>query len=135
MRMLIAEDDFTSRRILQIILEPYGHVDIAVDGEEVLEAFQMALDKGVPYDLICLDIMMPKMDGREALKKIREIEEKHYIIGKKEKSKNNVKIIITTALDDPKSIIGSFDDQCEAYIVKPVYKADLIDKIKELNLI
>lgn len=130
MRILIVEDDFTARRLLQYHLSPYGTCDIAVDGNEAVEAFRMALDQNEPYDLICLDIMMPNMDGREALKQIRKIEEEFGTGGL-----DMTKVIMTTALDDAKSIVGSFMDQCEAYLIKPISKANLIEKIKELGLI
>ncbi len=74
MRILIVEDDFTSRRLLQKILAPYGECDIAVDGKEALEAFTLAVREGRRYRLICLDIMMPEMDGQQVLKKIRQME-------------------------------------------------------------
>jgi two-component system chemotaxis response regulator CheY len=130
LRILIAEDDFAGRRILQALLSPYGECDIAVDGEETVYAFTAAVDSGKPYDLICLDIMMPKMDGREALRKIRSIEDEKGVL-----PSDNVKIIMTTALDDPKNVVGSFKDQCEAYIVKPIEKEALLSELKKLKLI
>ncbi len=130
MRILIAEDDFSSRKMLQTILSPYGDCDVAVDGKETISAFEMAIDADDPYDLICLDIMMPRLDGREALRQIRGIEDEKKIMGD-----DKVKVIMTTALQDPKSIVGSFMDQCEAYLVKPILKKDLLAKMKLLGLI
>ncbi|MCA1987263.1 MAG: response regulator, partial [Desulfovibrio sp.] len=66
MRVLIVEDDFTSRKLMQTILSPYGDCDVAVNGREAVEAFQNALNSAKPYDLVCMDIMMPEMDGQEA---------------------------------------------------------------------
>ena len=79
MRVLVVEDDFTSRKILQKILGPYGEVDIAVNGLEAIQAFNQSLDGNNLYDLICMDIMMPEMDGQTALKKIRAIEKERGI--------------------------------------------------------
>ena len=67
MKTLIVEDEPTSRLLLQAILSGYGDCDIATDGEEAVEAFRSALEQGVPYNLVCMDIMMPKLDGHEAL--------------------------------------------------------------------
>ena len=75
MKTLIVEDDFTSRLFLQTFLSRYGECHIAVNGREAVEAFRMAADNGSPYDLICMDIMMPEMDGQEAVKQIRALEE------------------------------------------------------------
>ena len=67
MKTLIVEDDFTSRAVLQTFLSRYGECHIAVNGWEAVEAFRIALESGPRYDLICMDIMMPGMDGREAV--------------------------------------------------------------------
>ena len=61
MKILIAEDDLASRRFLSKFLTQYGEVDIVVDGLEALDAYLMAVKEKVPYDLICLDIMMSEM--------------------------------------------------------------------------
>ncbi len=130
MKILIAEDDFTSRKLIQIYLSNYGDCDIAVDGNVAIEAFRCALDNKVPYDLICLDIMMPNMDGRTALKTIRQIEDEHGIGGF-----DSVKIIMTTSHSDSQNIIGSFREGCEAYLIKPIEKDKLLKEMSNLGLI
>lgn len=130
MKTLIVEDDFISRKLLQTILSPYGTCDVAVNGREAIQAFNLALEEGIPYDLICLDIMMPEMDGREVLQEIRRIEDARVIIGKA-----GVKIIMTTAVSDPRVIMEAFKSQCEGYIVKPIDRQSLLEKIKEVGLI
>ncbi|MFY9742801.1 MAG: response regulator, partial [Candidatus Sulfotelmatobacter sp.] len=92
MRTLIVEDDFTSRLLLQSFLAQYGECHIAVNGTEAVAAFRAALENQQPYDLICMDIMMPEMDGQAAIQEIRAIEEAGGII-----SSNGAKIIMTTA--------------------------------------
>ena len=74
MRILIAEDDLASRKFIFEFMSKYGMCDVTFDGMEALDAFLMALDEEKPYDLVCLDIMMPKLDGIKALKAIRDIE-------------------------------------------------------------
>ncbi|MEI7473508.1 MAG: response regulator [bacterium] len=130
MKILIVDDDFVNRKILIKYLSAYGQCDVAVNGVEAVEAVKFALDEWDAYDLICLDIMMPEMDGHTALDKIREIE--------KEKGKydlDGTKVIMTTALDDSDNIKKAFRSQCEAYIVKPIVKEKLIQKLVEFNLI
>ena len=75
MKSLIVEDDFSSRFLLQRLLKQYGDCHVAVNGKEAVSAYRMALDAGQPYDLVCLDIMMPEMDGHAALKEMRAMEE------------------------------------------------------------
>ena len=75
MRTLIVEDDFTNRMILRGFLSPYGECDIVIDGNEAIQAVKMAWEENKPYDLICMDIMMPNMDGQEAVTKIHEMKD------------------------------------------------------------
>ena len=79
LRILIVDDDLMGRRLLQRFLSPYGDCDTAADGKEALLVFRAAAEKGEPYDLICLDIVMPEMDGRTALKEMRAWEEEQDI--------------------------------------------------------
>ncbi len=97
MRILLAEDNFVTRKLMVAILSQYGECDVAVDGMEAVDAFLMALEDGKPYDLICLDIMMPVMDGFQALVGIRNLEKERNIA-----EKQAVKVIVTTALRDEK---------------------------------
>ena len=130
LKILIVEDDFVNRRLLTGLLEPYGQCDIAVNGKEANEAFRRAWKENMPYDLICLDIMMPDVDGQQALGNIRMWEQKSGIaLGK------GVKIVMTTVLDDPENIFGAFNAGCESYLVKPIAKKDLLDAVRNLGLI
>ncbi len=131
MKTLIAEDDFTSRKLMQGILSAYGRCDLAVDGEEAVEAVRKSLAEQYPYDLVCLDIMMPKMDGNEALVKIREMEKQKGIIGPKE-----VKVIMTTALGEPKDVVKAlYQGGATVYLVKPIAKHSLLEQLREMGLI
>jgi len=129
MKCLIVEDDFVGRKLMQKYLSDYGECDVAVDGKEAVEAFRLAIEGKSPYDLVCLDIMMPNMNGHEALSAIREIESWQGISGL-----DGVKVIMTTALGDSENVMGSFREGCEAYIVKPVRKEALLREIEKLGL-
>ncbi len=130
MKALIVEDDITCRMVLQRLLEPFGQCDIAVDGQEGVTIFKMSFESQAPYDLVCLDIMMPNMDGHEVLQQIRAMEEEAGIFGLA-----GVKIIMVTALSDAKTIMRAFNDQCEGYIVKPIDKEKLYRQLRQMNLI
>jgi len=132
MRVLIVEDDFVSRKLLQRILGHYGECDIAVNGEEAIEAFRMALlEEGRPYDLVCMDIMMPAIDGQQALREIRRLE-KEKGVGPAEE----VKVIMTTALDDPKTVVESlYKGGAASYVVKPIDRKKLVEEVKKLGLL
>lgn len=129
MNTLIVEDEFMTRKIMKKIVSSFSEVDIATDGDEAIEAFQLAHDNQEPYDLVLLDIMMPGKNGQEVLKSIREYEEQHEIY------EQTVKVIMTTALGDSKNVMEAFRQQCEGYIVKPIVRKDLLDKINELGFV
>jgi len=129
MRALVAEDEFLGRKILSVFLNTLFEVDVVVNGNEAVEAFKLAHEEGRPYDLLLMDIMMPEMDGLEALKRIRAMEQAAPPLPR-------VKVIMTTALDDPKTVIRSFHDgEASGYIVKPVRKDKLFEELKKLGFI
>ena len=130
MRSLIVEDDFSSRLLLQELLAPYGQCHTAVNGSEAVSAYGMALDAGQPYDLICLDIMMPEMDGQAALKEIRALEELKGI-----DSTHGAKIVMITALGDIKNVSAAYQQLRDGYLVKPVDGAKLLGLLDELKVL
>lgn len=123
MRTLIVEDDMISRKLLMKFMKQYSEVEVATNGVDALEIFLSAHKNGTPFDLICLDIMMPKLDGKKVLQAIRDYEKEHSM-----PSEQCVKIIMTTALNDKKTVLESYNLGCEAYAWKPLD----IHKIKEV---
>jgi len=130
MRILIAEDDFVSRKFLFKFMSSFGECDLTVDGMEAVEAFLMAWDEDCPYELICLDIMMPKLDGLRVLKTIRDLEKEKGVAEEKK-----VKIIMTTALNEPDNVYQAFEGGCEAYAAKPIDTQKLTEVMQKLGLI
>jgi two-component system chemotaxis response regulator CheY len=130
LRVLLVEDDFASRLLLQIFLSRHGECHMAVNGREAVEAFRSALERGRPYDLICMDIMMPEMDGREAVRRMREMEEALGI-----QSTCGAKIIMTTTVNDIREVIECFRELCDAYLMKPVDLGELLSQMNKLGLI
>ena len=129
-RILLVEDDFMVRQVIRDILEPYGSLDIAVNGEEAVQAFRVAWRRQQPYDLICMDIMMPIMDGNEALITIREMEKSLGV-----PSPEEVKVIMITALDDVKTVIRAYaKGGATSYIVKPIEKERLVHEMRTMGL-
>jgi len=129
MKCLIVEDEFITRQLMQVYLAELGEVFIAVNGQEAVDAFIISCDNKEPYDLICMDIMMPEMDGIEALTKIRDHEKECGIRGL-----DVAKVIMTTAKRQSKDIYGAFNTGCESYLVKPFTKQELFSEIEKLGL-
>ena len=130
MKTLVVEDDFTCRLLLQGFLSGYGECHIAVTGKEAVGAFTMATESKSPYDLICMDILMPEMDGRDALAQVRALEESYGV-----HSNRAARIIMTTALGNLKEVTRSFAALCDAYLVKPIDTAELLRHLKALQLV
>jgi len=130
MRTLIVEDDFTSRLLLQEFLASYGSVHIAVNGKEAVDAVRSALQANKPYDLILMDIMMPEMDGHEALTQIRKIEAQNHLV-----DADQVKVIMVTALGDEGNVIFARQNKVQGYILKPYDLKKLLEELRKLGLI
>ncbi len=130
MNILIVEDDPTSRLLLEELLKPYGVCKIAENGLEAVQAFTNSLQQGSRrFDLICLDIMMPEMNGQDALVEIRRIEQQNDIGGN-----DMTKIIMTTALEDAKNIMQALlRGPCEGYITKPINRDKLYKTLTDLG--
>ena len=131
MKILIADDEYNNRLLLSAILGPYGACDMVINGQEAVEAFECALEEKSPYDLVCLDIMMPEMDGQQALVKMRQLE-----------SENNREgvdasvIFMVSALDTESQVVKAFfRGNCTDYLTKPITREKLLAKLKEYHLL
>ena len=130
MRILIAEDDRTSQMFLSRFLSEYGDVDVATDGMEALDFLMDAMRKKERYDLLCLDIMMPKVSGIQVLKVIRTMEEQHGV-----SPEEHLPIIMMTALTDMDYVNQAFDLGCDAYASKPIEIEKVEEVMRSLGLI
>jgi two-component system chemotaxis response regulator CheY len=129
MRFLVVEDDFGSRRMMQKLLASYGDVDVVVDGEEAYQAFRLAWEESKPYDVIFMDIMMPKMDGHEAVKRIRELEVDLGV-----KPSDEARIIMTSVLEDPRNVVEAYySGGATSYLVKPIDRDKLREELERLG--
>lgn len=130
MKILLAEDDFVTRKFMTSFLSKYGDCEVTVDGMEAIDAFMMALEDDEPYDLVCLDVMMPVMDGYQALMGIRNLEKERNIPADKA-----AKIIMTTALNDEKNVKMAFELGCTIYSGKPIDQERFEQALKKLGLV
>jgi DNA-binding response OmpR family regulator len=115
MRILLVEDDKGIVRFVKKgLLENSFSVEVATNGEEGLE---WALHKG--YDLIVLDILLPKMDGREILKRLREKE-------------IQTPVIFLTAKDSESDIVKGLNLGADDYLTKPFSFNELLARIQAI---
>lgn len=130
MKILVVDDSTTVRAILSDILSPYGSCDTAGNGLEGLWLFKKAWQQKEPYDLVCLDIVMPEMNGHEVLKQIRSFEVENNIKGDQKS-----KIIMVSSQDDHRTKFNAFKEFCDDYITKPIVPEKLLFKILKFDLI
>ena len=114
--ILLAEDEPTIARLVRTYFERDGYtVYTAINGEEAIKIF-----KEVKIDLVCLDIMMPVMDGFEVTKIIR--------------ASSDVPIIVMTALQSEEDILKGYSLHIDDYITKPFNPKVLLAKVNNLML-
>ena len=107
------------------MLKGKANCDVAANGVEAIEAFNLSIEDKRPYDIILLVIAMPGMDGMEVLKKIREQEEASGL-----KEKNKIPVMMVTAHREPFS--DAFKKGCDDYISKPIRPDHLIERMERL---
>lgn len=131
MKTLIVEDDDMNRELLVEFFAEYGTVESAGNGFAALDLFQDASLQEKPFDLVCMDIMMPDLDGQQALKEMRELETDKGL-----DSKDIVKVIMMTGLDDRENVTNAYvEGGCHGYLTKPVSTKDIIALLDQLGLV
>lgn len=130
MKTLVAEDEFSSRFLLEKFLSPYGECLFVSTGNEALQAFQQACEAGQPFDLICLDILMPEKDGHDALREIRAYERSHGV-----EFGAGAKIVMTSSLTNLNTIFASYLEWCDDYLTKPLDRKTVVETLQKLKLI
>lgn len=129
-RFLVADDMEINRRLMCSLLKQQGEVDFATNGVQTVQAWKQALTEGKPYDLILLDIMMPEMDGQQALAEIRQQEAAMGF-----HSGQEVKVAMVTCLGDYDNALEGFKHGAADYLVKPVDRGKIEHLLHDLNLL
>lgn len=129
MRMLILEDDFFHRKLMMRLLMQFGECASAATGPEAVNVFTKSLEQNQRFDVVFLDIMVPGMDGQKVLKVLRELEHQRGI-----DHEHRARIVMVTALSDKQNITAAYQENCDAYLIKPYDEAKLVDTLKKLGL-
>jgi CheY-like chemotaxis protein len=123
-KILAADDEGTSRKVVEDALRGRAECKVFNNGRELLDTFEASLQSSEKYDAILLDVAMPDLDGLTLLRKIRKMEEKIGIqIG------DGIPVIMVTAYKE--NFLDAFNRGCDDYLVKPVNPQTLIEKIEE----
>ena len=131
MRILIAEDDIIACYVLRDILSSYGRCDAVINDIQAIQAFRLAWEENRPYDLICINILMPKMGGLEAMELIRKLEN---LLGVDKLRK--VKVIMITTYEDSENITDSYVKEAGSpCMVKSINRKKIHEAMRNLGLI
>ena len=131
LRILLADVSMTSRLALERILSNYGTCDAAEDGMDTVKAFTMAWELGRNYDLICIDLMLPRVGGIDAIKMMRKIEREMGVL-----KADSVKIIVITAVVNPAYIFEAcYRGGANSYLYKPVDRKKILEEMTKYGLI
>lgn len=130
MKTLIAEDVLVIRKLLERTLSQYGECEVAVTGHETVSKYIHSFKNKEPFNLICLDILMPNKDGLQVTKEIRSFERENNV-----PENEAVKIIMTTSMQEENIVSQAIKNGCDAYMIKPVKLEKLISQIREFGLI
>ena len=130
MKILIVDDSNSARGLVASYLEPFGECDQAANGREAVELFADSLKKHKPYDLIIMDVVMPEMDGIEAMRAIRGMEAERGI---SENARSRI-VTLSSRIDPEPMLTAQLECQADTYITKPFDKSVLMEAITNLGL-
>lgn len=128
MSYLIIDDDEMSRLMLKEVLSEFANCHMAASGVEALRLIEVAATNDTPYSLLCVDLLMPHMNGLAFVRNIREMERTHA-------TGVRAKIFIISASDsiwDKAELM--LDNLCDAYIEKPFNRNSLIAELHKHSL-
>lgn len=130
MKFLVIDDEKTSSKILEHVLQPFGEVTSVASSEEGYALFLKGLETGKPFEAICLDINLPGMDGLQLLEEIRRAEEQRGVVGVAA-----TKVFMTTASCDIDSYSDASAVGCTSYLCKPISRQKLIAELHRLGIV
>jgi len=130
MKTLIVEDDAVAQTLLAELMRAYSEVEVLQSAGSAMERVEDALQNGDPYDLICLDIGLAGEDGRQVLRRLRELEE----AAGRWPSSYATKVVMTTGRSKGKDIMETFRMNCDGYLVKPIGAEKLRGELERLHL-
>jgi two-component system chemotaxis response regulator CheY len=128
MRALLVDDSSVVLLCLRSFVSKYGECDLARDGQQGLDAFMRSVEEQRPYDLICLDLQMPGLDGWTLVGLIRAREQEFQV-------PTRSKILVITGTADAAAVVNIKKKGADGYLLKPVSGEKLLDQLVRLGLV
>jgi len=128
MKTLIVDDCALSRQLLIISIEEHSDIDVAANGKDAIVLVKQAIEKKENYNLICMDLTMPVMDGHETMQAVRAMESEAGIA--------RSKVFMITASSSPDDMVKAITEgECDDYVMKPVMRKAIRKLLKKHELI
>ncbi len=128
-RILIVDDDPSIVTLLEHHLKEMGQCTGVNSGQQAIDAIRSMHHQKQQYDVVCLDILMPGMDGRQVISHIRAMERAQDI-----PQKYQSKIVMVSSLDGAQDKLKAFRESCDSYITKPVDKEQLFEVMQSVGI-
>lgn len=127
MRSLVIDDEFVALTKMASLLASLGECDAATNGQQALELFLKAFKDRRPYDLIAIDINLPNINGICLLNRFQA----------EERMRNGLRSrkLIVSADSSVSNVRAALASHCDAFLVKPVKRATLIEKLVSFRLL
>lgn len=130
-RALIVDDSRYQRHLIIQALDGLFDAAEAADGQEALDLFTLARKNGAPFDLVVMDILMPVLNGHDALAAIRRLEADAGL-----DDDAHTPAIMLSSLDDPANMLrAQFESGAQAYVTKPFSPQTLLEALASLGLV
>jgi two-component system chemotaxis response regulator CheY len=126
MRILVVDDEFVSLTKMIALLSSYGPCDAATHGEQAIQMYSEACATGQPYGLVIMDIEMPGMDGIQTLHTICQREQLRQM--------PRARKIVISAASSRENVRRAAEQGCDAFMVKPVSKDNLVSILSKLGI-
>lgn len=129
LRIMIVDDDPDVLKLFTNAMSGIGECTPVQDGRQAVKLFQSAGGPGEVFDIVCLDVDMPGMNGQEVLSQIRAIEKRSGT-----PDRDQCKVLMISALDAPEEKFKAIALGCNSYVTKPVNKHQLLEAIESLGI-
>lgn len=132
MKILIADDDHLIRTMLEAILSPYAELHMAADGAGAVEIFRANLqERNDEFDLVIMDLNMPRMDGHDAMREIRNLETRYGVL-----PIDMCQVFVLTAGDEKDIVVDSIlKVEVTAFLKKPLDCRELFQALVDCELL
>src|ERR1041385_6498007 len=128
MRSLLVDDSPVILQVLKNFLHKFSDCDLAQNGQAGIDAFTRSLDDQNRYDLVCLDLQMPEIDGLQLIGLIRSQEQERQLVSR-------CKILVITATGEAEAIREIRAKGADGYLLKPISEQKLLDTLANLGLV